>query len=220
MSKGLVSLGDRPLLWWAITPLLAAENLVCLVVAARAEEMEAIRLLLEEGLPRPVTVAVVPGGAERADSVRGGLEWLAAWKGWRPGVRHLVAVHDAARPFLPGELWRRLLAAALREGAAVPGLPIVETVKRVNAEGRIEATVDRRGLWRVQTPQVFGFEELLEAYRRAAELGLAATDDAQVYELTGRPVRVIPGAWENIKITTGEDLALARAILRWRGEDV
>ncbi|NLG83344.1 MAG: 2-C-methyl-D-erythritol 4-phosphate cytidylyltransferase [Firmicutes bacterium] len=220
MSKGLVPLAGRPLLWWAVTSLFTAENLVVLVVAAREEERETIRRVLEESLPRPLPVAVVPGGAERTDSVRHGLEWLAAWEGWWPGIRHLVAIHDAARPFLPRELWERLLTTALEEGAAVPGLPIVETVKRVDAEGKIAATVDRQGLWRVQTPQIFGFEDLLAAYRRAAELGLTATDDAQIYEWTGRPVRVIPGVWKNIKITTREDLALAEAILRGREENV
>lgn len=217
MSKGLVALGGRPLLLRAVSPLLA--DLTCLVVAAREEEIETVRRILEGALTRPLPVAVVPGGKERADSVRSALEWLAGWEGWRPGVRHLVAIHDAARPFISRDLWRRLIEAALREGAAVPGLPVIETIKRVDEEGRVEATVDRTGLWRVQTPQVFAFEEILAAHRRAHEMGLAVTDDAQVYELTGRPIRVVPGAWENIKITTGEDLSLAQAILAWRGED-
>jgi 2-C-methyl-D-erythritol 4-phosphate cytidylyltransferase/2-C-methyl-D-erythritol 2,4-cyclodiphosphate synthase len=145
------------------------------------------------------------GGATRQASVRAGLEALASRK------PDLVLVHDAARPFASPALIARAIAAA-RCAAAVPVLPIADTVKTVDAAGAITGTIDRGALRVVQTPQAFGFELLLEAHRRAAAAGRDDfTDDAALAEWAGLKVSTFEGEAGNVKLTTAEDFARAEA---------
>ncbi|MGE5598986.1 MAG: 2-C-methyl-D-erythritol 4-phosphate cytidylyltransferase [Bacteroidota bacterium] len=215
-SKALLDLAGRPLLWHAVRPLVESGWLDVLVVAGRAEELDRLEEILAPLGALPLEIALVPGGAERSDSVRAGLVWLSAWTGWTPGVRRLVAVHDAARPFLSAALWRNLVLAAARDGAAIPGYQTIDTLKHVDAEGKVVATVQRDGLYQVQTPQVFEFEPFLAAHLEHPA-GSPATDDARIWEETGRPVTLLPGERINFKITTEEDLLLAELLLRGRG---
>jgi 2-C-methyl-D-erythritol 4-phosphate cytidylyltransferase / 2-C-methyl-D-erythritol 2,4-cyclodiphosphate synthase len=145
------------------------------------------------------------GGATRQASVRAGLEALAARK------PELVLVHDAARPFASPELIARAIAAA-KNGAAVPVLPVVDTVKTVDPTGAITGTIDRSALRVVQTPQAFGFDLLLEAHRRAAAAGREDfTDDAALAEWAGHRVTTFEGEASNVKLTTPEDFSRAEA---------
>jgi 2-C-methyl-D-erythritol 4-phosphate cytidylyltransferase len=153
-------------------------------------------------------VKVVDGGAERFESVNNALQHL------KSDVDH-VAVHDAVRPCAPAALIEAVFATALKEGAAVPGLAVADTLKRVDNQMRVTQTVARVGLWQAQTPQVFRKDWLLEAYARRTG-GPAATDDAQLVEAAGHPVRVIPGSPFNLKITTGDDLKIASQFLKLR----
>jgi 2-C-methyl-D-erythritol 4-phosphate cytidylyltransferase len=109
-----------------------------------------------------------------------------------------------------------LVTAAAKDGAAILAVPVSDTVKRVGAGKKIEETLSRQGLWLAQTPQVFRRDWLEAAYARRGELGAAITDDAQLVEAAGHPVRVVEGAPTNLKITTAADLALAEAILKSR----
>lgn len=146
------------------------------------------------------------GGATRQASVRAGLEALLARK---PDI---VLVHDAARPFASVDLIARAIKAAEATGAAVPALPVTDTVKRVDNAGTIEATLDRSSLRLVQTPQAFAFTALVEAHRRAAAQGHEDfTDDAALAEWAGMKVTVFPGESGNIKLTTPEDFTRAEA---------
>lgn len=145
------------------------------------------------------------GGATRQASVRAGLEALA------PRKPDLVLVHDAARPFASPALIARAIAAA-GSGAAVPVLPVVDTVKTVDAAGAITGTVDREPLRVVQTPQAFSFELLLDAHRRAVAAGREDfTDDAALAEWAGIKVTTFEGEAGNVKLTTVEDFARAEA---------
>src|SRR5262249_51051189 len=145
------------------------------------------------------------GGATRQASVRAGLEALASRK------PELVLVHDAARPFASPTLIARAIAAA-RSGAAVPVLPVVDTVKTIDVAGAITGTIDRDRLRVVQTPQAFGFDLLLDAHRRAAEAGRDDfTDDAALAEWAGVKVTTFEGEAGNVKLTTSEDFARAEA---------
>jgi len=147
------------------------------------------------------------GGATRQTSVRAGLEALSSRS---PDI---VLVHDAARPFASVDLISRAIEAAEKTGAAIPALPVTDTVKRVNEAGTIEATLDRSSLRVVQTPQAFAFPALLDAHRRAAEQGRDDfTDDAALAEWAGMKVSVFPGEPNNMKLTTSEDFARAEAI--------
>ncbi len=142
------------------------------------------------------------GGATRQASVRAGLEALA------PREPAIVLIHDAARPFVSGALIARAIAAARRSGAAVPALAVTDTVKQIDAGGRIAGTLDRTLLRTVQTPQAFAFGALMNAHRRAAAAGRDDfTDDAALAEWAGLTVSVFDGEAANVKITTPEDFA-------------
>ena len=146
------------------------------------------------------------GGATRQASVRAGLEALA------PRKPDIVLIHDAARPFASAALVSRAIAATAKTGAAIPALPVTDTVKSVDAAGLVDKTLDRNSLRLVQTPQAFAFEPLLAAHRRAAAAGREDfTDDAALAEWAGLKVAVFDGEPGNIKITTEGDFARAEA---------
>ncbi|MDB4948761.1 MAG: ispD [Gemmatimonadetes bacterium] len=156
-------------------------------------------------------VTVVPGGAERGDSVWNGLQAIPASVG-------RVLVHDGARPLVTRAVIDRVLAAC-GEGGAIAAVQATDTIKQVDAEGRITGTPDRRALWQAQTPQGFPAARLLDAYRRARAEGVLATDDAAVYERYAGPVRVVLGAAENLKVTRPGDLEIAELLLRRMARD-
>ncbi len=152
---------------------------------------------------------IVEGGRERQDSVRKG---LSAAQGC-----DIVMIHDGVRPFVTEELIKDVLAAASRWGAAIPGIPVRDTVKTVDGEGLVVRTLDREALRLIQTPQAFRKELIMEAHRKALEEGVLSTDDSALVERLGRPVAVVEGSWKNIKITTRDDLELAELIMEMEG---
>ncbi len=154
---------------------------------------------------------LVDGGAERFESVANALARV-------PAAVDLVAVHDAVRPLATPALIDAVFAAAAEKGAAMPAVPVADTLKRVEAgTNRITDTVARAGVWQAQTPQVFRRDWLADAYARRATLAAAITDDAQLLEAIGHAVYVVPGSPANFKITTRDDLELAEAVLAARG---
>jgi 2-C-methyl-D-erythritol 4-phosphate cytidylyltransferase/2-C-methyl-D-erythritol 2,4-cyclodiphosphate synthase len=159
--------------------------------------------LISEALAGLPHLPVVPGGAERQDSVRAGLEALAAHG------PDLVLVHDAARPVLPAGLTEAVLAALATYEGAIPAVPVTDTLKRGDG-GVIAATVSREKLFRAQTPQGFRFATLLALHRAATG---AATDDASLLEAAGLTVALTPGAEQNIKLTLPEDFTRLSNIL-------
>lgn len=151
-------------------------------------------------------IIVIDGGAERHDSVARALSQVG------PDCE-FVAVHDAARPCVTTALIDAVFDACRRHGAALPGVAVSDTIKRVNGDGVITATVDRAGLFAVQTPQAFRRDWLETAYARRHELAAGITDDAQLIEALGHACHIVPGARSNLKITTREDLDFAAAML-------
>jgi 2-C-methyl-D-erythritol 4-phosphate cytidylyltransferase/2-C-methyl-D-erythritol 2,4-cyclodiphosphate synthase len=146
------------------------------------------------------------GGTTRQDSVRAGLEALA---GYAPDI---VLVHDAARPFCSSTLVSSAIAAGAQSGAAIPALEVTDTIKRVDADGRVQGTLERGELRSVQTPQAFAYRALLDAHRRALAAGRDDfTDDAALAEWAGLKVTVFAGEPGNVKLTTDEDFARAEA---------
>jgi 2-C-methyl-D-erythritol 4-phosphate cytidylyltransferase len=184
------------LLFHAVERLRAAAIVDLIVVAVPAG--------CEESVAAELSVLTVTGGATRQDSVRAALMAL-------PPETDIVLVHDAARPLAPVELIEAV-AAAVRAGApaVVPGLPVDDTVKRIDSHGRVVETPPRRFLRAIQTPQGFTRELLERAHQLQAP---EATDDAGLVELLGEPVLVIPGSPDAFKITRPEDLARAEARL-------
>lgn len=160
----------------------------------------------------------VPGGATRQDSVRAGLEALDALEQLAPEI---VLVHDAARPFATPALVERAIAAAAKTGAAIPGLPVTDTIKSIDAHGLVGETLERSTLRAIQTPQAFAFAPLLEAHRRAQREGRTDfTDDAALAEWAGMQVVVFDGEPGNIKITHPEDFMRAEAMQAAQLSDV
>ncbi len=202
--KAAVSISGNPLLVHSIQPFLSIESLVEIVVVE--PEDVSLKRYFGNNLQDRNCIRFTPGGATRLESVRNGVDAL------REGGE-IVQIHDAARPFVPTGLIRRVLKQADDHGAAIPVLPIPDTVKRVS-DGRVVETVDREGLYRAQTPQGIrrtlyetGLEQLSQEDREAV------TDDASVLERTGIDVHTVEGMWRNFKITYPEDLERAEDLL-------
>jgi len=154
---------------------------------------------------------IVAGGRERQDSVRNGL------RACRAEDDGIVLIHDGARPCFDPALIGKLARRAAEIGACVVGVPVKETIKQV-AGGQVVATPERQTLWLAQTPQAFRYRLILDAHERALADGFHGTDDASLVERDGHAVAMLEGDYHNIKITTPEDLAVARVLLQWRRE--
>jgi 2-C-methyl-D-erythritol 4-phosphate cytidylyltransferase len=152
-------------------------------------------------------IQLVAGGAQRQDSVYHALQALPPQQEW-------VVIHDGVRPLVTSDMIAAGFHAAVKTGASVVAIPARETVKRSDAAGCIDATLDRDKLWLAQTPQTFRTAVILQAHRQARRDGFKATDDAVLVERLGHPVQIVPGSRSNLKITTSEDLILAEALLR------
>ncbi|MEA2014720.1 MAG: 2-C-methyl-D-erythritol 4-phosphate cytidylyltransferase, partial [Thermodesulfobacteriota bacterium] len=152
------------------------------------------------------------GGGTRQDSVRNGLEMT-------DDSDDVIVIHDGVRPFPPQRLIDLSISEAAGCGAAVPAIPLKNTLKIVDEDGIIIETPGRNNLRLAQTPQAFRREIILDAYRSADKDGFYGTDDASLVERLGVPVKTIPGLYDNIKITTPEDLALGELLLKKMGSE-
>jgi 2-C-methyl-D-erythritol 4-phosphate cytidylyltransferase len=175
------------------------------------DDLDFCRRRLIAGGPIKNPVQFVAGGRHRQQSVFNGLKSLDHKKG-------LVAIHDGVRPLIDPLLITACIKAAETSGACAPGIPVYDTIKRVSGADTIAGTVERKGLWLIQTPQVFRYAVIAEAHERALHDGYLGTDDASLVERLGLPVTLISGSKSNIKVTTVEDLTMAAALLRPAGE--
>ena len=172
------------------------------VLVLSEDSLDRGRALVQERDYRKVA-HVCAGGQRRQDSVRNGLELLTPCE-W-------VLVHDGARPCLDQAMLRRGLDAAAEFGSAVAGVPVKDTIKKVTQDQMVSETPDRSQLWAAQTPQVFRYGLLLAAHRTCTE---DVTDDAAMVEALGHPVKMFQGSYENIKVTTTDDLVIAELFLK------
>lgn len=206
--KNYLALLGRPVLAHTLAAFEAAASVdAVIVVAAPGDE----RYCLDEIVSRygfRKAVAVVPGGAERQDSVRRGIEAAPSGFGY-------IAVHDGARPLITPDIIDRTVAAAVLSGAAIAAVAVKDTIKEASG-GLVRRTVPRDGLISVQTPQAFERGLLEKAVRAAAEGGFLGTDESSLVERAGIAVSVVEGSYENIKITTPEDMAFAECVLKKR----
>ncbi|MGH7037662.1 MAG: bifunctional 2-C-methyl-D-erythritol 4-phosphate cytidylyltransferase/2-C-methyl-D-erythritol 2,4-cyclodiphosphate synthase [Stellaceae bacterium] len=207
VPKQYLHLGGKSLLAHSLAAFARHPRIAGVLAAIRPED----RPLYERAAAGLALLPPITGGAARQDSVRLGLEALAVHRPDR------VLIHDGARPFPDPALIGRVLDALDEAPAAIPALPLGDTLKRV-AEGAVQATVDRTGLWRAQTPQGFHFAAILAAHRAAA--GRDLTDDAAVAEAAGLRPQIVAGAEDNLKVTTPGDLAAAERLLALRQADV
>jgi 2-C-methyl-D-erythritol 4-phosphate cytidylyltransferase/2-C-methyl-D-erythritol 2,4-cyclodiphosphate synthase len=205
--KQYLPLGGIPLLRRTVNALLSHPEIGQLRVVYHPEDRELYAAAIH-GLD---LLPPVPGGATRQESSRLGLESLA---GMQPGY---VLIHDAARPFVDRNLIDRVLVALDRDDGAIPALAVSDTIKR-GTNGLIAETVDRRPLWRAQTPQGFHFDAILAAHRRA--IGGDLPDDAAVAEKAGLTIRLVDGSEHNFKVTTAEDMTRAELVVASQQDDI
>lgn len=204
--KALRDLAGAPMLVHAVHALAASRQIDLIVIAAPDDEVESVRALMGQS-DYACDVSVVAGGQTRQDSVARALFSV-------PADTEIVLVHDAARPLVPAEVIERVIAAVRAgHGAVVPGLAVVDTIKRVNEHGDVVDTIDRSTLRAIQTPQGFTREILVRAHAAADDL---ATDDAGLAERIGVTVHVVEGHEEAMKVTRPNDLVIAEAIIAKR----
>ncbi|MEM6615445.1 MAG: bifunctional 2-C-methyl-D-erythritol 4-phosphate cytidylyltransferase/2-C-methyl-D-erythritol 2,4-cyclodiphosphate synthase [Pseudomonadota bacterium] len=201
MPKQYQMIGDATVLERSIRCFVDREDVRSVTVVIHPDHDALYRAL---DIQHPKLTSPVTGGDERSDSVRLGLEALS---GEPP---ELVLIHDAARPFVSQSVIDQVISAAQATGAAIPCLPVVDTLKAVNGDGTLSSTVDRSKLRAAQTPQGFKFEAILDAHQKAVHSGLAFTDDAAVAEWQGVAVAEVVGEKGNLKLTTAEDLKAAQ----------
>jgi 2-C-methyl-D-erythritol 4-phosphate cytidylyltransferase len=210
VPKAFVPLRGRPLVLRAAAALAACPEIDRIVPVLGADELARWPGLASDFAGAERLAPPVAGGAERQDSMRAGLAALPHEVEW-------VAVHDAARPLVRPADVARVVAAAVRTGAALLAVPVRDTLKRVGG-GLVSETLPRTACFAAQTPQVFRASLLREALAKAEAEGFVATDDAQLVERLGAPVEVVEGDPRNLKITGPEDLAVAEAILAGLGD--
>ena len=212
VNKLLIPLSGVPVLARSIGVFLRRSDVGAVIVptSLRPADFATAHPALSECLTDP-RVKLCAGGSSRAESVRFGLLRV-------PGDIEWVAVHDAARPLVSDDVIDRTLAAAERYGAAVPALPVSLTIKQAATPlpARVERTVPRHTLFSMQTPQVMRREALLDAFERCPIPLDHVTDDAQLLELVGQEVWLVPGDEQNLKFTTAMDLRLAELLLAER----
>lgn len=202
VPKAFVTVAGRSLLWYAARSALASGPAAVVVAAPAAQVDDALSILEPLSREHGIPVQVVPGGAARGDSVLAAVLWL-------PAECEVVLVHDAARAFTPPEVFQRVAAAVTAQTpAVVPVLPVIDTIKVVDADGFVVQTADRDTLRIAQTPQGFRRDVLLEAHRVHGSL---ATDDAGLVERLGVRVGTVPGDPMALKVTTPEDLTRVQA---------
>ena len=207
--KQFLQLGGKALMTHALAVLNESSVISGIIVAVPADQVERCweELVIRQGFTKVTTV--VPGGAQRQDSVRLGLA----------EVGHevdLVLVHDAVRPFITEDMVERVVARASEVGAAVVAIPMKDTVKLVGEAGLVDRTIDRGALWLAQTPQAFHAARLKEVHHRAVAENFYGTDDAQLLEHFGYHVGIVEGRAENIKLTRPEDFTIGEAMLATR----
>jgi len=205
-GKIFASLAGRPVLAHALKAFARVEAVAEIVVAVEADRLDWARETFGDALAGSRPLVFVPGGKTRPESVARALE--ATGEG-----TELVAIHDGARPLIRPAIIEEALRVAVEHGAAVVGRPVDHTIKMVAEDGRVTETVPRRRLWMAQTPQVFRREIITQAYGRRGDMVGRVTDDAQLVEALGHPVRMVRGDGANVKITTPEDLRACEALL-------
>lgn len=204
-NKLLLELEGRPIILHTLDVFLQDQHCEKIILVINSADKAFFDLHLR-GKPEP-KITLTFGGQERQDSVFKGLK-AATPNG-------VILVHDGARPFVNKEVIKRLVLTAGETGAAIAAVPVKDTIKKTEAFHVVE-TIDRSSLWQVQTPQAFRFSILQEAHLEARNTGFLGTDDASLVERMSRPVQIVQSDYDNIKLTTPEDLYFAAAIIKKR----
>ncbi|NIQ03009.1 MAG: 2-C-methyl-D-erythritol 4-phosphate cytidylyltransferase [Nitrospinaceae bacterium] len=207
VAKQFLELKGKPILHYTLEVFERCGVVDSVVLVVPESDVESARR--DWNKPGRCVRGVVAGGAQRQDSVWNGLHALD------PDTE-IVIVHDGVRPFVTEAILRNSVETAREFGAALAAVPVSDTLKQADSEHWVTRTVDRRGLWRVQTPQTFRLPLLIEAFEKAYADSYYGTDEGSLVEYLGQPVKIVEGSELNIKITRREDLALGEMILESR----
>ncbi|HAK89188.1 MAG TPA: 2-C-methyl-D-erythritol 4-phosphate cytidylyltransferase [Nitrospiraceae bacterium] len=210
-NKPFYPIKDKPLLIWTLEALQNIEEISEIVPVLKEEDLIACGELVEKYNITKVK-RIAPGGKERQDSVYNGIKAV-------DGKTSIVAIHDGARPFIDRDIIRRTIDGLKGYDGAIAAVPVKDTIKEAGSRQSgedfiVEKTLNRNVLWAVQTPQVFHFNKIKEAYEKASADKYYATDDAALIEHYGGRVKIVMGSYRNIKITTPEDILIAEALLK------
>ena len=203
--KQYLTLGGVPLLVLSLKVLQRIESIREIILSVPESDRDYCWREIVNPFGLGKVTHIVAGGQRRQDSVRNGLFAIS-------DPPDLVLVHDGVRPFIQEDIVKNGIARAEQTGAVVVAMPIHDTVKRVDAQRRIQETLNREGLWQIQTPQIFRYDWLIEAHQHALQENWDVTDDAALIERKGYPVSVVEGSCMNIKITRPDDLVFGEAI--------
>ncbi len=209
VAKQFLPLGDKPMLAHTLLAFQRSTDVDEIIPILSEDDMEhCLRDVIEAFHITKVKTLVV-GGRERQDSVYNGIKRLEK-------DAAVVLVHDGVRPFVTTAIIKECVDRARQGECVAVGVPLKDTIKEVGDDGSVRRTLERSRLWAIQTPQAFPAKVLKKAYEECYRKRIAGTDDAMLAERTGNRVRVIMGSYENIKITTQEDMVLAEEILKRR----
>lgn len=211
-NKQYIRLDARPIVAHTIKVFEEIDFIHEIILVVGAGEVDFLRKNIIEVYGFQKVSAIVEGGLERRDSVYNGLK--AVSKDCR-----IVLIHDGARPLITEDIIKESIAVAKESGACIAAVPVKDTIKISNDNMEVIHTPKRDNLWSVQTPQSFRYGLILEAYNNQNHENFNATDDAMLLEAMGHTVKIIHGSYNNIKITTPEDLIMAEEILKNRKED-
>lgn len=206
-SKVLLKLNSKSVIAYPLEALNRHAQIKEIIIVGNFKNIKELRSIARRE-DRGKPTRIVLGGFLRQDSVRSGLRAVNS-------KADFVLIHDAARPFITKDLISAVIKEARETKAAILGMPLMSTIKRVGDKFLVKETIDRNNLWEIQTPQVFKKDLILKAYEECA--GTAVTDDAMLVERLGAKVKVVLGSHNNIKITTPKDLVIAKELAKlWK----
>lgn len=206
-NKQFIEICGQSVLTHTLTVFAQIPEIAKIVLVVRAGEEDTCQNMISEIAENKTVLAI--GGKERQDSVHNGIRAIT-WE------CEYILIHDGARPLITEEVIRRTLLAAQNSGAAICAVPVKDTIKQADSDGNVLATIPRESLWAVQTPQVFRADLIRRAYENAYVHNHYGTDDASLVEYLGEKIKIVTGDYENIKITTPEDIPTAEQILQKR----
>lgn len=209
-NKPFQMLLDKPLIIWTLEILESSPEIKEIIPVLKEQDMATGTELFDSYNLSKIR-RIVQGGAERQDSVYNGLRQLDA-------KADIVLIHDGARPFVSRDIIRNSINSLKGFDGVVVGVPVKDTIKKAE-DGVIRKTLPRNPLWAIQTPQVFFYEPLMRAYNKAMEDNFYSTDDSALVERLGGRIKIIMGSYENMKITTPEDIVIAEHLLKGRLQD-
>lgn len=206
VAKQYIELKGRTILSYTVETFEKSDNIDEIILVTSQEAIDFVTKNIVNKYQFTKVKAVVAGGAERQDSVYNGLKKVSK-------DTDVVLIHDGVRPFVNDSYITKLESIAMEFGACVLGAPVKDTIKICDSEGCIVDTPNRSTLWLAQTPQCFKYDVIINAYEKAYKEGYTGTDDSVLVEKTGVKVKMVEGDYNNIKITTPEDLYIGEVIL-------